>query len=341
MSKVSIILPVYNGEKYLAEAIESILDQTFQDFELLIINDCSPDNSEIVISKFTDKRIKYVKSEVNRGLAETLNNGIRLAKGAYIARMDQDDISDARRLELQVEALDGDKELGLCGTAIRLFGGTNPHVVKNPESHESIFTNLLFYNCMAHPSVMFRKDLFIQNKLLYDKSYDWAEDFELWCRAKYLVKCLNINFPLLNYRINETSMTASSESRVHRTIARINNRNLEDLGLHVSEDQLILHMKIGHFMIDSKNVLEVHSVEDHLIAIIKQNEQIRIYSDHILKSVISKFWYSILIDMDKQPRKYFLNGRLSQILGIKFRILKGIIKEQYLSKLLRLVQIKG
>ncbi len=113
---------VYNCEKYLKEAIESILNQTFSDFEFLIINDASIDNSDDIILSYKDERIKYVKNEENLGVSRTLNKGIQIARGTYIARMDSDDISITTRLERQYNFMTNHKEVGICGTWARIFG---------------------------------------------------------------------------------------------------------------------------------------------------------------------------------------------------------------------------
>ena len=121
--KVTVLMPVYNGEKYLKEAITSILLQTFDDFEFLIINDGSSDASVDIIQSFRDPRIRLVHNDTNIGLIATLNKGLKLAHGKYVARMDQDDISLPRRLEKQTYFMDNNPDVGVCGTWIKLFMG--------------------------------------------------------------------------------------------------------------------------------------------------------------------------------------------------------------------------
>ncbi len=129
--KVTVLMPVYNAEKYLKTAIESILKQTFSDFELLIINDGSTDGSEEIIRSFNDKRIRLFNNEQNLGIIKTLNKGLNLAKGEYIIRMDADDISLPDRLELQVKYMEENPGIGISGTQARIFGDTKKFTIKN------------------------------------------------------------------------------------------------------------------------------------------------------------------------------------------------------------------
>ena len=129
---VSVILPVFNGEKFLTESINSILNQSFKKFELIVINDGSTDNSYEYIKKFKDTRLSVINNDKNIGLSNSLNKGILVAKGKYIARMDQDDISLPDRLKKQVAFMDDNPGIGVCGTWLQTFGGIKKTVCKSP-----------------------------------------------------------------------------------------------------------------------------------------------------------------------------------------------------------------
>ncbi len=152
-------MSVYNGEKYLREAIDSILGQTFKDFEFLIIDDGSTDSSVEIIRSYADPRIRLIQNEENIGLSRSLNKGLKLARGEYIARMDADDISLPRRLAAQVGLLDKQPDIGLVGTSIQLIDcdGERMHVHRVPTTHAQILWALCFTTPLAHPSVVFRK----------------------------------------------------------------------------------------------------------------------------------------------------------------------------------------
>lgn len=202
--QVSVILPVYNGEKYLGEAIDSLLKQTYTDFELLIICEPSPDNSLSIAQSYTDKRCCIIQNRKRLGLVGSLNKGIRLAKGKYIARMDCDDICVPERLEKQVNFLNKYKRVGICGTGIKRFGVGGECYWKPPLLHEEIKATLLFESALAHPTVMFRKDIFEKGEDVYSPSYKEAEDYELWVRFIDKTEIVNIDEYLVKYRVHST-----------------------------------------------------------------------------------------------------------------------------------------
>ena len=185
MPKVSVLLPVYNGEKYLPEAVDSILAQTFTDYEFLIIDDGSTDNSFKILKSYKDKRIKLIKNEKNIGLSLSLNKGINLASGEYIARMDQDDISLPNRLEEQLEYFSLHKEISILGSWFKVISGDNPFKIKKeykwPEDSEDCAFLLYYFgdSPVAHPSVMFKKNE-IKRLGGYNQKYKIANDLALW-----------------------------------------------------------------------------------------------------------------------------------------------------------------
>ena len=172
--KVTVLMPVYNVASYIHEAIASMLGQTYQDFELLIINDGSTDATRDEILKFTDSSIRFVENEQNIGSANTLNKGIELAQGEYIARMDGDDISLPHRLQKQVTILEQHPNIDICGAGYRFFGSRN-FEVRYPKNHEAIKIGLLFGCCMIIP--LFRKKSIIEAHLQYEQEFFPAEDY--------------------------------------------------------------------------------------------------------------------------------------------------------------------
>ena len=165
--KISVLMPVYNAERFLQEAIDSILNQTFKDFEFLIINDASTDNSKKIILSYDDKRIRYFENKKNLALPTTLNKGLRLAKANYIARMDADDVSLPNRLEEQLFIIEKDDNVGLVTSWIAMIDEKNNnkgywHIDIENSSSEEIFYTLFFENCLAHSSVLIKKDIVLK-----------------------------------------------------------------------------------------------------------------------------------------------------------------------------------
>ena len=202
---VSVIMATYNGERFIAEAIQSVLDQTFKDFEFIIVDDGSTDTTEQLISSYQDQRIVYIKKENNTGIADSLNIGIDSAKGDYIARMDDDDVCMSTRLEKQLKVFSENDKLILCGTSV--FQKGVPEIRINPEKHEDIKTAMLFKNPITHPTVMFRNELL--SNYSYDANMVPSEDYDLWSRLIFEGEFYNIREPLLFYRYHKKSETAT------------------------------------------------------------------------------------------------------------------------------------
>jgi glycosyltransferase involved in cell wall biosynthesis len=208
---VSVILPAYNCEKFIGQAIGSVLQQTFTDFELIIINDGSTDKTEFSIIGFDDPRIVYIKNQHNRGLIFTLNRAIDIAKGKYIARMDADDICKPQRLSKQKELLDRHDDLTMVASTIDLIdeNGADAGVWeldRKTVDPEQIKKRLVHENCIAHPTVMIRAGVLKEFK--YTPGQVNIEDYDLWLRLlSHGHRISKINEPLLLYRIHGSSIT--------------------------------------------------------------------------------------------------------------------------------------
>jgi len=206
---ISVILPVYNGAPFLAAAIDSILKQTLNDFELIVINDGSTDDSLSILKHYesVDPRVK-IFSRPNRGLANTLNESIELARGAWIARMDQDDIAHPTRFETQLNYLTA-TGADIAGTWVKRFGAADNRTVRLPQSDAAIKIALLFESAFAHPTVMMKAESI--KKLGYEHTWDKAEDYDLWVRAAiYGWKMANVPEVLLDYRVHSSQISTSA-----------------------------------------------------------------------------------------------------------------------------------
>lgn len=206
---VTVLLPVYNGQQYIVSAAESILRQDYCRFELLLINDGSTDDTDSLIKQhlLKDPRVRYVSRE-NKGLIATLNEGISLARGDYIARMDADDIAHSTRLSQQVAFLQRYPDVAVLGTAYNVINGNNERIAvrKPPRWNTLIKPMFMFGSPMAHPSVMLNKKL-ASADLYYDKDYIHAEDYELWLRLSLRYKLANLAEVCLDYRILPQSIS--------------------------------------------------------------------------------------------------------------------------------------
>lgn len=206
--RVSVVMAVHNGAPYLREAVESILAQTFTEFEFIIIDDGSTDATASILAEYGDPRLRLVRNAANIGLTRSLNKGLTLAQGKYIARMDADDVSLPERLAIQVAHLDAHPDVGLLGTGYYLinedgerFTDTAP---AQPLTHTEIRWQLLFHNAFCHSSVMFwRPDSVLG---MYDEQIVYAQDYALFARLASLMQMTNLPDLLLAHRVHHTQI---------------------------------------------------------------------------------------------------------------------------------------
>ena len=213
MPKVSVLLPVHNGDKYLPKSIQSVLIQSFADLEVLILNDDSTDNSLKIINQFAvlDKRIKAIDFKKHIGLVRILNEGIKKAQGLYLARIDSDDEwSDVDKIKKQVEFMEKNPDYALVGTNALVINEKGDIIGKivYPEKNEVIRRKILIKNQFLHSSVMFRKKV-AKKCGLYDQEEKYVEDYGLWLRIGQYYKFANLPFYGLKYRLNPQGETAT------------------------------------------------------------------------------------------------------------------------------------
>lgn len=237
--KVSVLMPVYNGDRFLPDAIDSILKQTFTDYELIIIDDASTDNSWQILREYAslDERIRLFRNQDNMGLAAALNRGLKVAKGEYIARMDQDDISLPERFATQAAFLDTNSDVDVLGSATQIideWGELTVKIVRHPTRHYIIFWALCFYTPFVHPSVMFRKNI-VESVGGYDEIPFANEDRDLWTRLSSIAQFANVDKIYLLHRRHSDSLSMRySDIRVRNGARAIQNMISEVLGYEVA-----------------------------------------------------------------------------------------------------------
>lgn len=207
--QISVLMPVYKTAPYLREAMDSMLAQTFGDFELIVLNDGSPDEAEAIIDSYTDERIVRYTGKTNVGLANILNIGIDMARGKYIARMDSDDISLPNRLQVQFDYLEQHPDIDLVSVAMQQFGDGSK-IMRYDNATEDIKFNALFFSPVLHASSMWRKERFA--RLRYEQEYVPAEDYRLWTQALLTgMRMRNLPDVLYLYRQYATQVTQDTE----------------------------------------------------------------------------------------------------------------------------------
>jgi glycosyltransferase involved in cell wall biosynthesis len=281
-------MPAYNVEKYVGEAIESILNQTYKDFEFIIFNDGSTDNTAAIIGNYKDERIRFFNYARNSGYVAHLNQGISIAEGRYIARMDADDISDPQRLQKQFDFMEANAEVGICGTWYDIIGDSS-NIIRIATEHADLKVNLLINSVFGHPSVMIRSEVLKKHQLFYDHSFMPAEDFKLWVELSRVAKLANLGEVLLHYRVHEAQISNYKKQLQKEKIESI--RELQIEYLLGSELEASDRKMVAYFFSDFPS-LAVNTGLKQLLEwsqrLIKVNHIKKLYHQEKLGSLISE-----------------------------------------------------
>ena len=285
--KVSVIMSLYNSSAYLREAMDSILSQTFIDFEFIIIDDGSSDNSLEIVRSYTDKRIVILVNEKNLGSDLSLNKGFDIARGTYIARMDPDDVSMPTRLEEQVKYMDAHHDVIACGTWTESFGGNRPRIVhKRWTSDNDIKASMLFNTPFTHPSIMLRRETIEIHHLRYDPTYEHFADYALWVELAQYGAFANIPEVLFHYRLHEKSTSSVYSSIQKQGASNLRKGLLEKLGLTPTEEDMVTHNSLSPEK--SKSDVWFENIRH-------ANKEKNIYSEESLEKILAARSYLISV----------------------------------------------
>ena len=296
-SSVTVLMSVFSEkEEWLRESIDSILCQTFTDFEFIIIND-NPERrlNKSILNEYLekDKRIILVENELNIGLTKSLNKGLKIAKGKYIARMDADDISLPNRFEVQYNYLEYHKDVSILGSRIE-FIGSRKGIWKTPLSSKDIHVNLLFKSCVAHPSVMMRKSDLEKFNISYDEKFTKAQDFELWVRTSKFLKIVNLKRVLLKYRVHDNQISNHSRNQQINFSGLIIYRQLDLLEVKLTQNELVVFQNFTNnsFFYSIDAILTLDKV---FIKIRNNNDKLSIFDQKALQRHLGYLLFKIFI----------------------------------------------
>lgn len=269
--RVSVIMPVYNGQEFLAEAMSSVLHQSFRDFELVVVDDCSTDSTPEIVRGFADGRVRYLRNSTNQGLTKSLNIAWSAARGEYLARMDADDVSLPERFLRQVEFLDSHPEVAVVGCAAEFFGSFES-VVRPLTSHDAIRCQMLVNCPMVHPTVMLRRAEFDRLDLRYDPKCAKAQDYDLWSRAVHEVRFANLPEVLFRYRVhgNQVSVTGSVEQTA--VADRVRSRLIGRLVSGLSTEDLDVYCRMARLG-SLKSYEELNHLDRVLVRVVLANRK--------------------------------------------------------------------
>ena len=282
-------MSIYNGERYLNESIESIINQTFKDFEFIIIDDGSTDKSNQIINSYNDSRIKLLENNKNIGLTKSLNKGLELCKGEFIARMDGDDISLPIRLEKQVNYMEKNKNVDVCGSWSMTIGKSVGEIRKYPRNHEEIRCQLLLNNIMCHSSVIIREKSISEGNIRYNPSLLYAQDFYFFVRMINDYRFSNIPDVLIRYRIHDNQIAEKKKNEQKLIANSIIKKQLKKLSINPSKEEFEIHNNLIELKINQSKDL-ILKAEKWMLKIIKNNDKINIYDNKKLKLYFNYIW---------------------------------------------------
>jgi glycosyltransferase involved in cell wall biosynthesis len=325
---VSVILPVYNSGKYIHQALNSILSQSYSNLEILVFNDGSSDGSLKEIEKFSDNRIQIINSTENKGLIYNLNLGISLSKGKYIARMDADDIAIVSRIEEQVTYLEQHTDIDICGSWAQVFTKKKKlNIWKQPISKKEVDCSLLFFASFIHPTIMFRTSVIKKINFQYDNNFLHAEDYELWCRFQGKLNMVNLPRVLLLYRHHD--LQVSSKYKSDQVQSTINAITLHFSKYFKEKEIFDLYVKIAtqNYELNTEFLKQSKNVFDYLE---KENLKFKWFDTTILNQVLSKVFFMIAthLSSNKIPTyNFYINSGYNNLTLVNKRVyLKYIFK---------------
>ena len=299
--KISVIMSIYNEEKYIETSLKSLLNQTFEDFEIIIVDDASTDNTRKLVQGLQDKRIRLICNQENQGLTKNLNKALQYAKGKYIARMDGDDIAFPERFEKQYQYMEKHLETMLISCYTKSFGGSDL-VFALPDNSEVLKIRMLVRPVYAHPGFMIRREL-IEDGYQYNEEYHTAQDYEFASRVAEKYKIGLVPEVLLLYRVHKKQISSKAGNQQFNNADKIRKRQLEQLGIQMSETEwqdyqnFVKEVKVNS-LDDFDRVYEV------IQNMVRCNEKTKIYDARIMEKTLKRMLYTWVIR--NQSMKYIL-----------------------------------
>jgi len=288
--KVSVLIPAYNASAFIEKAIDSILNQSFKDFELIVVDDGSTDNTADLVLSYNDNRIRLVKNDKNSGLTFSRNRLINEAAGKYIAWLDADDIAHKERLKIQYEFLEKNGDYILTSSWAKTIDKNGDIIQSNYIFIDDKYlkSSLLFNNYFVVSSVMVRNN---KDVLLCDVTYTPAEDYELWVRLSKLGKLNIYNKFLVYYRVHDKNLTATQSEKMKASVIHIQKNQLEYIGIHANITDLHLHYKACYAKAES--ISQIQQIEKWFEFILAQNKKAAYFDQSHLEHIVKHKWVKI------------------------------------------------
>lgn len=302
MPKISVVMPFYNGEEFLSETLDSVLNQSFQDFEIIIVKEYgASEAADGVIDAYAnkDKRFQIINNEKRLGISASLNIGIRRAQGEYIARMDGDDICGRRRFEVQNIFLDTYSEVGICGIAPTILNSPR-WIVDYSSDPEIVKSDTLFFVPLKHPTIMMRKSEIEKYDLYYDETLLGVEDMELFMRSGRVIKMTNIIEPeLFYYRRGEHEASVVFSERDYNLSADILKKYYKKyFNIDLNEIQLLALISLTVWDNNKEqHMCILETMEKLFLSIKEKNKEDRFFSEYALNDSMRHKWRKVITNM--------------------------------------------
>jgi glycosyltransferase involved in cell wall biosynthesis len=325
---ISVLMIVYNAEKYVAEAIESVRNQTYKNWELIIVYDNSTDRTLSIIEKEAseDRRIKIIKNNDKKpGILESRNISLETAKGKYLAILDSDDIALPQRLSVQCQFMENHPDIAVAGSWVFVQNNDRGNMVMKNETDPDIVSGGLLFNTMiANPSSMIRKSFLDEHKIKYDPEFAFAEDYAMWVKCAEYGKITNIADILVIYRQHEESHTVKSRERQSVDVPRLRETLLTKIGLYPTEEELKLH---NTTVTDGNKNIFVEKSLVWLNKIKDANNTTRKYKNYALSYILEKRFYLICRqNLGLKNFLLFLKNPFGKMMDHIYKSLKLFIK---------------
>lgn len=331
--RVTVLMSVFNGEQYLKEAIDSVLNQTYTDFDLLIINDGSTDNSLGIIQSYKDPRIKLINNDQNLGLINSLNKGIGLIHSDYIIRMDSDDICLPNRIEAQVNFMDAHPEVGASGSHYFQLKEDKHFEIDLPISSEEIKAFLIFNCPLAHPTTIIRKQVLDTYHIKYETGYLYSEDYHFWLQLSKVSQLRNLKESLIYYRMHANQITGHPNKAKERlsTVTKIRSVSLEELSIQYTANEIHIHNLIADGL-SPANESEFKQVEPWLQKLSNAYSKRNSNASHF-NAIVYERWLRVCVNYLGSVKgiRYFYKSQLRKSLKIELQIRLHLYKVLYKS----------
>jgi len=321
---VSVCMPVYNREDFIEEAVRSVLDQTYSNFEFIIVDNGSTDSTVSIIQSFNDDRIKLVRNEANNGVIYSRNLIMNLAKGTYIAVLDSDDSWFPTKLEKQLQFMEKHPQYGVCGTwGWRCSPDGTKKLWNYPKKDAEVRVRMLWGNAVIHSSMFIRKSTIEKNNITYSADHKYSEDYELLRNIIKYARAYNIPEPLLNYRIHKNQITVMNNTTQRMDAFRTSTDYLSDIGVRLLKSQAVAYNKLFNHQY-SLDIDSLHELRE-FFEILLSDTTIDYYEE--LKKDLSEKWFLACYHSSQNGLSsiktyfsglHFLQNKLKFYTGLKF-----------------------